>query len=46
MSASKNDSKYTFVDSGQLLDETFFKERYVKAENFTDIKWSKNGRQL
>ncbi|MDV3749907.1 TonB-dependent receptor plug domain-containing protein [Elizabethkingia anophelis] len=41
MSASKNDSKYTFVDNGQLLDETFFRERYVKAENFTDIKWSK-----
>jgi outer membrane receptor for ferrienterochelin and colicins len=41
MSASNNDSQYKFVDGGQVMDETYFRERYVKAENFTDIKWSK-----
>lgn len=40
MSASNNDSQYKFVDNGQVMDETFFRERYAKAENFTDIKWS------
>lgn len=46
MSASNNDSQYKFVDGGQVMDETYFRERYAKAENFTDIKWSKNGRPL
>ncbi|NAW52279.1 TonB-dependent receptor [Elizabethkingia argentiflava] len=41
MSASNNDSQYKFVNSGQLVDETFFREHYNKVESFTDIRWNK-----
>ncbi|QCX53081.1 TonB-dependent siderophore receptor [Elizabethkingia sp. JS20170427COW] len=42
MTSYKNDSHLKFLDTQEVFDDTFYKERYYKVENFTEYKWKPN----